>query len=762
MKNFASWVIKYRFTIIVLFSALSIIFGINIPKVKIEPEMKAMLPKNMESRMNTEQIDEIFGGTDMLMVVIKSEDVLKRETLERVKKISREMKRVNGVDKVLSLFELKSIKGEDGTMVVNPAVKSIPQTNEEKESLRKEIEENDLVYGSVVSKDFTLTGVIALLKSNVSDREVLDEINRIIHRNPGKEEVLIGGLPHLRVQVTKSIQKDLKRFLPLGVSIMLIFLLFCFKQLRGVVLPFLIVIMSIMFSMGLIHFLGWKIHVITVILPVMLIAIANDYGIHLIARYQELLSLKIKYTRKELAETIFSSMSAPVLFTGLTTISGMLCLMGHFVVPARQLGILASAGIFFALTASLFMIPALISLIPEPKRLKVKNSSNFTFGSLEKILSFIGDSIVSKPRVMVVMFLILTVLLSCGIFFLVIDTDPNRYFPRDHPVVYASEIINRNLGGAQNVSVVIGGDIKDPRLMRKIDELERRIEKIPEVGLTNSIARVLRQMSRALNDRGEEGYDKIPTTRDAIAQYFELYAMSGDPEDFEKLVDFPYQNALITARIKTGSTHKINKVLEEIKSMVKNDRDVKLIGGFGAILSQIAKKIVSGQLISLLMAIVVIGILIILLFRSFVAGLISSLPLAISVSILFGLMGIFGIELNISTAMLSSIMIGVGVDYTIHFLWRYREERQNGLSPEEGVKKTLSTTGRGIVFNAFSVIIGFVILFISSFLPVRFFGFLVVASIFSCLCGGIVLVPSLSLLFRPKFLEPSGKKTKGR
>jgi len=104
--------------------------------------------------------------------------------------------------------------------------------------------------------------------------------------------------------------------------------------------------------------------------------------------------------------------------------------------------------------------------------------------------------------------------------------------------------------------------------------------------------------------------------------------------------------------------------------------------------------------------------------------------------------------------MLSSIMIGVGVDYTIHFLWRYREERNQGLDYPEAVKKTLSTTGRGIIFNAFSVVIGFSALMFSSFLPVQFFGFLVVVSIFACLVGALVLIPALCIVLKPKFLEP--------
>lgn len=140
------------------------------------------------------------------------------------------------------------------------------------------------------------------------------------------------------------------------------------------------------------------------------------------------------------------------------------------------------------------------------------------------------------------------------------------------------------------------------------------------------------------------------------------------------------------------------------------------------------------------------------------AGLIGTLPIMMSVILLFGIMGLIGVRLDVATALLSSIMIGVGVDYTIHFLWRYREERRAYMSPREAVITTLSTTGRGILFNALSVIVGFIVLIISSFTPIRFFGVLVVVSIFSCLTGALVILPALVLQKRFKFLEPKGKE----
>jgi predicted RND superfamily exporter protein len=320
--------------------------------------------------------------------------------------------------------------------------------------------------------------------------------------------------------------------------------------------------------------------------------------------------------------------------------------------------------------------------------------------------------------------------------------------------VYANDLANEKFGGSTNVSVVFKGDIKQPEIMNRIDTIEKELREKAEVGNTMSIARAVRQMSRALNDEDESGYDQIPDTRNAVAQYFELYSMSGDPDDFEKLVDFPYEHAQVTARIKEISSKKINQVVEYTREMTKDDPNVELVGGFATILGELARLIVRGQVISLGAAIVIVGIFIMIMFRSVIAGLISSIPLALSMMLLFGFMGFFGIELNIATAMLSSIMIGVGIDYTIHFLWRYKEERTHGLNPKAAAKKTLTTTGRGIVFNALSVVVGFTVLLISSFLPVRFFGFLVVVSIGACLLGALILIPALCIVFKPKFLEP--------
>lgn len=334
-----------------------------------------------------------------------------------------------------------------------------------------------------------------------------------------------------------------------------------------------------------------------------------------------------------------------------------------------------------------------------------------------------------------------------------INSNPAELFPDGHPAKESAQIINKELGGFFPLCVVFEGDIKDPALLKKIDDLEKKVREIPEVGTTQSIAKVTRQISRALYNKGEEGYDKIPDTYDAVSQYFELYLMSGSQRDLEKMVDFNFEKALLMIRFKELNTPVLRQCVAQIKDMVKDDPNVKLVGGNADVFTDMDKHVVSGQFLSLLISLVVVFIIISLGFKSFKAGLLQIVPLMFAMLMLFGLMGYFGIDLNFMTAFQASILIGVGVDYTIHVVWRYREERRAGYDDKEAVHRLFKATGRGIVFNAIAVIIGFVVLLFSGFLPVRFFGMMMVTIIFVCLIAAVLLVPALCMVLKPKFLR---------
>jgi len=571
---------------------------------------------------------------------------------------------------------------------------------------------------------------------------------------PAEESILKSGLPIIRALNAEIMQQDMRLLMPLGLVIMLIFLFLCFKQLRGVILPFTVVIMSIIFSLSLLPLLGWKFQLMTVILPVILIAVTNDYGIHIIAAYQEL-AVEQKNS-VQLSRNSVLKLGAPVIAAGVTTIVGLLSLSSHIIVPARELGVLAGVGITFALLASLLFIPAVLSLLQVKTPLKNyglgagNNKEINRKGIIDRILFKIANLVGKNAKRILIFSVLIILFLSAGMLQMQVDTNPINFYEKESEIVQATEIVNQHFGGANSISVVARGDITQSEMMQKISDFELAIEEFKNVGEVSAVSTIIRTMNKELHN-GQPEFEKIPEADSALSQYLLLFSMSGD---LDKLIDFREENALITARIKTNSTEEIRGVLNKIQNEAQNYEagTFPLIGGFGDLLSELVNAVVRGQIISLFLSIILVAAVVMLLFKSFTAGVYTSVPLITALVFLFSLMGFLNIKIDMITTMLSSIMIGVGVDYTIHFLWRYREERRN-LSKKEAVVKTLTTSGRGITFNALSVIVGFSVLFVSGFLPVKFFAFLVTVSIATCLIGGLLILPALVLVFEPDFLE---------
>lgn len=760
IKKISSLSVEHPIPIIIVFIFITLFSLFNLQAVEIDTAIKSQIPKEMPSRIRLEEIENIFGGTEMIMLTLEAEDVLEAELLRKLKFISEKLGSLREVDQVNSPFTVNIIEGRNDELLIESAVSTIPTDEIAKESLRKRLENSELVMGSVFARNFKAVSIAVILSDNFDDAELLAKVENILKEAENKfsadEKVLKTGLPIMRALNAEIMQHDMRLLMPLGLVIMLIFLFLCFKQLRGVFLPFIVVVMSIIFSLSLLPLLGWKFQLLTVILPVILIAVTNDYGIHIIAAYQELAvgqadSLLV-------SKNSVLKLGSPIIAAGITTVVGLLSLSTHLIVPARELGVLAGAGITFALFASLLFIPAVLSLLkvetPLQNNQAELNNLNHKSkkGIINRILFKIAELVSKNDKKILIVSLSVILVISAGILLLKVDTNPISFYNRESDIVRATEIVNQHFGGANTISVVARGNIKEAEMMQKISDFELAIEEFENVGEVNAVSTIIRTMNREFHN-GQSEFKKIPEDDFALSQYLLLFSMSGD---LDKMIDFREENALITARIKTNSTEQIREVLNKIKN--EADKYQKgtfpLIGGFGDLLSELVNAVVQGQILSLFISIILVAAVVMILFKSFTAGLYAAVPLVTALISLFSLMGFLNIKLDMITTMLSSIMIGVGVDYTIHFLWRYREERKN-LNKKEAVIKTLTTSGRGITFNALSVIVGFSILFVSGFLPVKFFAFLVTVSIAACLIGALLILPALVLVFEPKFLEKS-------
>ncbi len=749
--------IRLRYLVIIISVAIGLGGLAMLPQMRTDPDIRNYIPSDMKSSINTDRIEEEFGLQDMIMIVYRDSCILTPDNLRRIRKTGRQLEDLKSVDNTISLFNTRRIYGEQGMMIVDPAISRFPENNEDIEILKEQLEENPLAMGTVVSTDFKMSAIAATISKEIDENIILAEIDSVIKDNPGSAEVYFGGLPYIRKAIMKDVRRDGLTLVPIALIIMLGFLWLAFREWKGMVLPFTIVILSIAFAMGLTPLLGWKLSILSLIVPILLIAVANDYGIHMIAKYQELISENNIDSNDMIVRKMVRKLRLPVIFTGLTTIAGVLGLLAHVIIPARHVGILSSAGIAFAVLLTIFFLPAWLSLLPKSKPLV--GGEKISDSLLDRSLAKLSRIVTARPKRVIFISALLTIVFAVGITFIKVDGNQENFFPAKHPVKQASIIINKNFGGAQSISVMIEGDIKEPALLNTMDRWTGEIKRMEGVGDSYSIATVLKEMTKALYNEDETGYNSIPESRQAVAQILEIYNMSSDPEDFDRLVDFNYSRAHLMVRFDNPATDLVRNTVDKINALAENDNIDVTIGGYAYIMLQFSEKILTGQVNSLIFAIAVVLILLTLILRSFKGGLISTIPILASVIFLLGFMGITGITLNPATALLSSIMIGVGVDYTIHFLWRYKSELIF-LNHRDAIIKTVTTTGRGIVYNALSVMVGFSVLVFSGFTSIRFFGYLVLISIGVCLISALFVIPSILLVFKPSFVEykPNNKK----
>jgi uncharacterized protein len=755
----ADFIFRYRWIIILVCLSIGITSVLMIPKTEIDPEIRNYVPKSIKSRIETDKIESEFGVQDMVIILFSDTCIITADNLNQIKNIDRSISRINGISTRISPFTINSITSEEGMMTVVPLIKRIPLDKADLKQLGKDILKNSFARDIVVSSDLTTASITATINNSETEKETLQKIDSVISSNPGTAKIIKGGLPYIRQSLVRDVGRDAIILVPAALIIMLLVLKVNLKSWRSVILPFSVVVLTTAFSLALIPLAGWKLSIITLLVPVILIAVANNYGIYLVARFQELSCKNPDTSRKELVKILIKSLNMPILFSGLTTIAGILGLLAHAIIPAKQVGVLAAAGVSLALLMSLLLIPSMIfvsgtGLVPKNR----KSGKNRFF---ENVLNKLSKLIITYPARILRASLVVIILFAFGMAFLRINTNQENYFAPKHPIRQASAIINSKFGGSQTISVMIKGDIKDPEIMKGIDRLTTEIKHQKGVGNVFSISQVVREMSKAIYTKTEDGYDRIPETRQAIAQMFELYNMSGNPDDFKQLTDLDNTKAHVLIRISEPENNIINSVKARISELTADFPAEVSVGGYAIIMSDFAESIIKGQINSLLIAVITVLLLLTIIFKSIKGGLIGSIPLLASILILFGFMGYTGIALDAATALLSSIMIGVGVDFTIQYIWCFNLQIRSGLSYPEATSSAIGTIGRSIIINAFSVMAGFGALMFSGFTSIRFFGYLVLISMGSCLVGALVIIPAFLMKYKPGFLgfETEKKKT---
>jgi len=407
-------------------------------------------------------------------------------------------------------------------------------------------------------------------------------------------------------------------------------------------------------------------------------------------------------------------------------------------------GSLLSFGVFLAMFFSLTVIPAILFLMPVPK--KKINKTNHSF--FDQMLIRLGNYILRFRKTVIFLGLALAIIFALGIPKLNIEMNPLTFFPETSDLIKANKTVDRQLAGSLNMNILFKGDIESPELLQAMDSVQQFLEGHPETGTTMSLATIVKRINRTLH-ADDPQFEKIPDNKNAVAQTILLYNMSGSPEDYEQFVDTGFENAQVTALMKTVGTNRIAQIAKETEQFYKDnfkETSSVEITGLTVFIKDMAEIIISSQVRSLIFALFAVAFLAWLTYRSWQIGILAIIPLGITIIFNFGLMGYTGIDLSIPTAMISNIVIGIGVDFAFHFISRYKLELQKDdlTSP---VVRTIHTVGRPILVNAIATGFGFVVLMASGFVPLRFMGLLIFLTMLACAFGALtILAASLTFI----------------
>jgi predicted RND superfamily exporter protein len=309
------------------------------------------------------------------------------------------------------------------------------------------------------------------------------------------------------------------------------------------------------------------------------------------------------------------------------------------------------------------------------------------------------------------------------------------------------------MAGSMNLMMKINGDLKDPDLLNQIVKIQNYLESVPTVNTTVSIADIIEGMHKIIMDN-DPTYKIIPNTREKVDNLFTMYSISGDPDDFESLVNYKYNTGLITAMMHTVSTKDVVQIAEDIEEFLSTETaDLNIeVSGLMMFLKDFVDLIVQSSITSIFFSIVIIFFIVWIFFRSWKFGILSILPLSSAVILNFGLMGWFGIDLTHFTALLTSIIIGVGIDFAIHYITEFRNHSLNNTSNELLSQNVVDNVGYPILLDVFSNM-GFGALIFSSLIPLVHMGGLMVFAMISTSFGTLTILAAVMEIQKHNLLK---------
>jgi len=636
---------------------------------------------------------------------------------------------------------------------VEPVTEGVLEGERSLEELRREVLVNPLIQGNLLSPDGKVGAILVRLKSKADEpnslKGYITELRHLLNTFPWPgAKFYVAGSPVEQHDFIAAIRRDQLFFIPAVTLLLILASYLIYRNLPSVIVAMSIVFTTLVWTFGTIALTSRSLNVINSLLAPVVMIVSVPNAIYLMNLFSEL-----RPHHPSVNESILLTLQylgLPCFLTSATVMVGFLSLVLNPVPAVQDFGLFAALGSFYAYCIAMTLTPLLLPLLPFQRESRVSDEKHF----FNRVIVFYLEKIEFHLKWLLVGGTLVLIGLSItGIKKIRVDTNLIHDLRVDSPIAIATRFIDNHLTGVYSLGISIArpdsASLVRVETLKKTDGLAQFLERQPEIRKANSLSTLLKKIHEARV--GDPAGFRIPEDEETLQDYIKGMAESNHP-DFWSFVSRDFRQMRLEARMKAVGTERGRALETRIWSYVKShfgeEYEVKITGNV-VLLGQMSERLVNNQIESLGVAFLLILILISLFFRSWKMGLLASIPNLIPMVGLYGLMGFLKIELSTPTAMISTVVLGLVVDASIQFLYRFRHEFQERRHYLQALHHTYRNVGRAMVISTLILVFGFASSAFASFRPTAYFGLLTSVTIFFALLCTLVLLPVVLVLLKP-------------
>jgi len=801
---------KPKFTLLILFILL-LTFGYFTKDFQLDASSDTLLLENDPDLKYLREVNRKYGSKDFLVLTYNPEkNLLNPNTIQNLTNLKNDLKNLNWVSNVITILDVPLLKNNDDPLTERiKNFKTLSSENSDKERGFKEIINSPIYKEFVISKDGKTSGILVYIKSdkklleliktkneysnkkdsglltsedkkkykklliqydnykklyNKQNHQNINEIREIIEKYKSTSKIHLGGIPMIADDMMTYIKNDIVVF-GAGVFLFIVCTLwFVFRNLLWVFIPLLSCFFSVLIMIGFLGLVGWKVTVISSNFIALMLILTMAMNIHMSVRYLQFKKENQNISNGEAILWTTEKMFWPILYTVLTTICAFLSLIFSDIKPIIDFGWMMTVGLLVSLSITFTLLPAVLNILS-------KENINYKDEKKSKITSLLSNVAQKNTKTIFVSAFLVIIISIFGITKLEVENSFINYFDKNTEIYKGMKLIDDELGGTTPLDVIVKFPSKEKNeqsdddfdswddeekdeakywfTRNKIDIITKvhdYLDSLPAVGKVISFASMVRVAEDLTGGKKLEGlemgvlYTKIP---DSIKK-----------EIIDPYISIENDEARISLRVLDSKkdlrrNELIKKINYDLENKLGLEKEEFKLAGLLILFNNLLQSLFKSQILTLGVVMAGITLMFLILFRNITLSLIGVVPNFMAAFLILGIIGLLGIPLDMMTITIAAITIGIAVDNSIHYIYRFKEEFKEIQNYNKTLEKCHDTVGVAILNTSITIVFGFSILVLSNFIPTIYFGIFTGIAMLLAMISVLTLLPKLILVVKP-------------